>query len=312
MTIKKSIKIFAFLITSCGFFVSCDEEFVPDFPLEEEEIVVEGYIEAGEVTTPPYVLLSHSVAFYDLFRVKDSLNFFIHDARITVDDGFKTVELSEVCTSDLSSLQKQLISQWLGFNIGINKNFCFYTDTLLSMVGQVGRTYDLKIEVEGQVLKSSTSIPSHVPLDSIRFTLPIGDAGDKYKLLAFFQDPANQLNFYRYQTNVNNTQFLSNLTSILTDELYNGKYLDIPIVKGEQPYETIDPTSYGLFFAGDSLIFKWSNIDGAHYDFWNTLEYNSTYRGPFSSYTNILSNIEGGLGIWGGVSNSYYRTRAPE
>ncbi|MEL6924369.1 MAG: DUF4249 family protein [Bacteroidota bacterium] len=49
-----------------------------------------------------------------------------------------------------------------------------------------------------------------------------------------------------------------------------------------------------------------ANIDAAHFDFWSTLEFNAVNQGPFSAYTRIASNVEGGLGIWGGYSVSFY------
>ena len=57
---------------------------------------------------------------------------------------------------------------------------------------------------------------------------------------------------------------------------------------------------------GDSVLIKWTTIDEAHFDFWNTLEFSNANQGPFSSYTRLQSNINGGLGIWGGYSVSYY------
>ena len=44
---------------------------------------------------------------------------------------------------------------------------------------------------------------------------------------------------------------------------------------------------------------------------WNTLEFSNANQGPFASYTRLESNINGGLGIWGGLSVSYY-TRVVE
>ena len=53
------ILLFASLVT----FSSCEEEYIPDTNAAEQEIVVEGYIEAGEGSLPPYVIITRSIPF---------------------------------------------------------------------------------------------------------------------------------------------------------------------------------------------------------------------------------------------------------
>ena len=48
------------------------------------------------------------------------------------------------------------------------------------------------------------------------------------------------------------------------------------------------------------------SIGEEQFNFWNTLEFSRANQGPFSSYTRIDHNVEGGLGIWGGIAARYY------
>jgi len=57
------IKYILSLVLFVGLF-SCETQFIPDISEFEEEIVVEGYIEAGDRPTPPYVILTRSSPFF--------------------------------------------------------------------------------------------------------------------------------------------------------------------------------------------------------------------------------------------------------
>ncbi|MDP4819730.1 MAG: DUF4249 domain-containing protein, partial [Saprospiraceae bacterium] len=57
---------------------------------------------------------------------------------------------------------------------------------------------------------------------------------------------------------------------------------------------------------GDTVVVKWANIDQVQYDFWSSLESAVSNQGPFSTYTRVNSNVNGGLGVWGGLSARYY------
>ena len=101
-------------------------------------------------------------------------------------------------------------------------------------------------------------------------------------------------------------------SSVIDDRFFDGKEFEFPLTKAEPLNEDIDPAEYGYFAVGDTVTLKWSTIDQEHFDFWNTLEFNRVNQGPFSSYTKVDFNIEGGIGIWGGYSSSFYKMVARE
>ena len=129
-------------------------------------------------------------------------------------------------------------------------------------------------------------------------------------MLCYLDDPAGEANFYRYQVGINSSGYISPIASVLDDRLIDGQRASFPLFRPE-PRGTMefDFETFGLYRTGDTVSLKWISLDKAHFDFWNTLEFNSANQGPFSSYTLIDSNIEGGLGIWGGLSASYYELR---
>lgn len=305
------VKILVFLMVV--FFISCEKEFIPATVANGDKIVVEGYIEAGERALPPYVLLTRSIPFFQTLDADRLQNLFIHDAEVFVSDGEKKVQLTELCLEDLTPMQRRLAGGFLGIELdSIGFNFCVYLDLSLSLVGKEGKNYSLTVKTKDQTVSAITTIPKHVPLDSMRFIQPPGKPNDTLlQLRAFISDPKGVPNFYRYQTQINRQQLLAPINSVVDDRLFDGRSFEFPLNRAYPRRAAFDPATFGLYHRGDTITIKWINLDKAHYDFWNTLEFNAVNQGPFSSYTRISSNINGGLGIWGGLSASYYKRAVP-
>ena len=290
-----------------GFF-ACEQPFTPPLPEGELELVVEGYIEGGESATPPYVLLTRSQSFFAELDAETLENLFVRDAEVLVREGSTEVQLTEFCLDELSDSQKALAAQFLGLSIDdLAINLCIYTDLSGQMVGEIGKTYQLEINAEGKTLSAVTIIPPNVQVDSLFFVPPPGAPNDtlaQARLLV--QDPGGEANFYRYFTEVNGGGFQAPFPSVADDRLFDGQFFELPLSKAEDRDAEFDIATNGLFTRGDSVCIKWTNLDEAHFDFWNTVEFNAANQGPFSSYTRVDHNIEGGIGIWGGYSTSFY------
>ncbi len=315
---KNNILVSLFSLILITFFAGCEEEFIPDISSELSEIVVEGYIEGGEQALPPYVLLTRSLPYFAEVSIDQLDSLYVHDAFITVSDGEKNVTLTEVCWNNFTPEEQELLKQILAdLGVGnvedITVNFCVYIDIDSEIEGEIGKTYDLKIEVEGKTLTASTMIPEHVPLEYIEFKKPSGNVADSLmEMRTFIKDPASLTSFYRYFTAVNSEPLIPPFSSVFDDRFFNGQEFELPLSKAEPLNEEIDPSVYGFFVRGDSVTLKWTTIDQEHFDFWNTLEFNRVNQGPFSSYTKVDYNITGGIGIWGGYSSSFYEAVVPE
>lgn len=307
--ISSYLKVVGILLLFC-FVVACEQEFIPEVIGDPDQIVVEGYIEAGERPAPPFVILTRSIPFFSEISAEQLEDIFVRDALVQVSDGTDTIRLTLVCLEDLNEFQSQIAGQFFGFNPdSIGFNFCAYVDLSFSMLGEEGKTYSLEVAVDGKRLFSVATIPNHVPMDSIRFVPPPGDPVDTLaQLRGFITDPADKINYYRYFTEINQEGFLSPFTSVSDDRLFNGQSFEFPLPKAEQPTEEFDPETFGLYRVGDTVSIRWVTFDESQFNFWNTLEFNRANQGPFSSYTRVSSNVEGGLGVWGPFSASYYTT----
>ena len=291
------------------FFTACEERI---FPIDDglpPQLVVEGVIEGGEMPTPAIVILTRTLQFTSDGSQISLDDLFVHDAIITVSDGDRSVVLQETCFDDLTEDQQKLVTENFGGRFdSIGVNLCVYADVLQLMPGEIGKTYSLNILADEQELNAVTTIPPHVPIDSFYFQNRSGDNSPEYfDLIAKISDVEGRPDFYRFFTSTNGSFYDAPLTSVGDDLLFDGQEFEFPLTEGESwadpPPSTQD---YGFFFVGDTISLKWCNFDETHFNFWSTLEFNFFNQGPFGSYTRIDSNIEGGLGVWGGYSVSYY------
>jgi len=306
--IKKIIHNLSFILLGILAF-SCEEEFVPEINNAPSEIVVEGYIEAGDNATSPYVILTRSIPFFNEINLNESEDFYVRNAIITVTNSNQTVELEEFCFNDLDDAQQAIATELFDVDLdSIAVDFCVYIDPSFSMQGSEEERYDLYIEVEGKTITASTYLPKVPSIEDYSFYDTPGLPNDTLReLRVTLQDESNIVNFYRYFTSVNDRGLLASLNSVFNDLFFDGEEIEFPLPKAEEGDVEFDLETYGYYHVGDTIEVKFCTIDEAHYDFWSTLEFNRANQGPFSSYTKISYNIEGGLGIWGGYSASITR-----
>lgn len=275
----KSSTIILSVLTLSMLIFSCEKDITIELPSPEDAIVVEGHIENGQF---PYVLLTRNIGFFEAFDLEELEDLFVFNADVTIFDGIQTIKLIEV-----------------PFPAGGIKG-SIYVGT--SMKGEVGKTYYLTVKADGKTLTAKTSIPNLAPLDSLGFDLHTHPEDDDtlIQLRAFYSDPDTAGNYIRYFTQRNNEPVYPGMFSVFDDNFINGKSFDFPLDRAQARTEGFGST-YGLFNHGDTITVTWNAIDKAHFDFWETWEQTVNSNGnPFGTPTTILTNIEGGLGIWGG------------
>lgn len=308
--------------------MACEKEFNPPSTFTKSELVVEGYITEGDEALPPYVVLTRTVEYSSDFGFSDLGNLFVKDADVRITDGTDTVRLLELCASDLSQLPealRQAALQAIGLpDVNYDEtDLCVYVDLLtplgLGLNVQQGGQYDLMIETEEfGITTATTTIPVGVLVDSLAYrnhpSYPENDS--LVELVLYFTDPVGP-NYYRAFTRRNNEPFYPSSTngtrgSVTDDRIFEGRAFNFTVVRGQSDNEGFDPDSFGYFWRGDTIAFRGSNIDYEHFRFWQTREYASTSQGPFGSYTRIESNINNGLGVWGGYTWRIYELIVPE
>lgn len=299
-----------FLAAAC-LIVGCEEEYIPASNGQGPRYVVEGFIEAGENPFPTYVLLTRTFEFYSELGPQQFTDAFVHDAMVTVSHGTQEFALQEVCFSDLPMELRNEIAGQFGFNgDSLQVDFCVYVDLLRLLQPVIGGTYNLKIQIDDDLITATTTIPNHVRIEDLYFRSPPGQPNDSLaQLRVALSDLPGEMNYYRYLVGINGGNLETGFSSVEEDLFFDGKTFEFQLFNPQTTSGDVDPDVFGLYFVGDSVTVKWTNIDEAHFNFWNTLEFSNANQGPFASYTRLQSNIQGGLGIWGGYSVSYYHVK---
>lgn len=302
------------MLAGVGF--SCEENLTLELPTGEARIVVQGHIQQD---ASPFVMLARSVPILAPASPEVFLNSLVRQASVSVTVDGRTYPLREVPVSQVPPDQLQLLAELYSLPAGTIPNqgpdLPFYLYTNPDLKGETGKLYRLRIEHEGETLTAVTSIPHLNPLDSLWFRPHPDPQNDTLLTLWYrYNDPDTLGNSVRYMTKRNQEPFYPGyFTSVFNDELANGKpYIDFPLERGHPKSAILDEETYSYFRKGDTVTVRWAAIDLPHYQFWFSLEadYNSNGN-PFGSPIKVRSNVQGGLGIWGGYGTTYHYIIAP-
>ncbi len=289
--------------------VGCEQDLTIALPEGKEMLVVEGHIEQG---APPVVVLTRSVPVFSELSLEALDKSFVHGAQITVTSQGRTVVLKEVPSPAFSEQLKETVSLQLGIpkaQLGIPGGFVFYVYTSDELKGEIGQSYRLRIQAEGQSLTAATTIPHLNPIDSL-WIVPHPKQDSLKTLFYRYNDPDTLGNSVRYFTKRNGEPFYPGLfSSVFNDELVNGKSISFPLDRGEpKGQQEVNLDLYSYFGIGDTVTIRWAAIDVPHYRFWFSLENEQNSNGSPIGTPNITrSNISGGLGIWGGYGVTYHQ-----
>ncbi|MBD8347234.1 DUF4249 domain-containing protein [Dysgonomonas sp. HGC4] len=246
MNINKYITIIAAAV-SLFMFTSCEKEIEVDLHSAEPKLVIEGLITPN---TLPTVRLTMSKEF-------NSDNTFdpVLGAIVSVSDDKGNSEILEIDTDGIYRASY--------------------------MLGVPGRTYNLKVNVEGQeYTASSTMSPHTVKIDSTTlYYIPLF----KYPFpMIHFQDPKGSKNYYRELLYINGKRKKLDEDATDTDDR-EGFYMSriIPAYKENGSDED-------AIKKGDTITVEHQLLDKGAFTFFETLGRIS------SSQTNPTSNIKGG------------------
>ena len=291
--------------------VGCTKEVKIDIPGFEEKVVIDGRIETD---MPPIVLISKTQNIYSPTTLDAFLNSLQSGAIVTVSDGTTTVVLDEICSDNLPPGTEAMAAELFGIpeeELG-NYHLCAYSTFNTAIWGQVGKTYSLKVQLNGEIFLSSTQIVNPTPLDSVYWKQdPGANPGHGYSW-ARLSDPGGfdaylwqvkRINMVDGQTKDPN--FKTTFSPVFDDEFFNGQTFDFSY---ENPFtwddETVEDADKGYYKQGDSVVIKFSKIDANVYNFLEKKYIQlGTAGNPFASPTTIPSNIQGGaIGLWAGYS----------
>lgn len=268
--------------------ISCNQD---DFSSEidaESKIVVEGWIEEGDV---PQLILSSSIPIAQVVDSTNVLDRVIRSAKVTVSDG-ETTEVLRV------KKDEDRLSPFVYFGSEI--------------IGKAGRTYTLKIEYLSRVITATTTIPKTVALNSAAYVKNNVTDTTGYIFIKF-DDPINEKNYYQITTRVAEKEpiFVPAFYGNLDDKNFDSPKISMQVNRGVLIFPK---TKYKPYFTDGDLIFvKLRTMNKDVLDFWNSWQneiVNS--RNPiYPSNISLKSNINGGIGIWAGYGQNTILIRIP-
>lgn len=302
------------LIFGLSLFSACTKEVQIDIPGFEEQIVVDGSIETG---MPPIVILSRSKDIYSPTNLEAFLSGFVTDADVFVSDGTNEYQLNLICSDDLPPGMEDLVAGFLGIPADqlAQFNICAYTSLDPAIWGQVGKTYHLRIEHEGNHYTGTTQLlPPHA-LDSLWWKEEASTPGYGFSH-ATLSDPPGAYDAYKWEVKRINlvngepvdSYYRPTFNNVFNDEFFNGKtfsfYYENPWTVGNPD---VEPEHRGRYKLGDTVVVKFSKIDEGTYDFlYSKITQALSSGNPFASPMNVRTNLEGGcLGVWAGYSPLY-------
>ena len=272
--------------------IGCEKNIEFDLDDTPPKLVVEATIENEK---PPVVILTRSTAFFSTITAEALTQSFVHDANVFVSNGTKTHKLKEY-TIPISN------------GVALSYYTIDSSNLASSFVGELNQSYSLLITTDGEEYTATTTIPSITKrIDSIWAKPSNDDDTAKAIVMVKVTDPPGFGDYVRYFTKINNQRFYPPLNSTFDDLFIDGTTYELQLSAGVDRNVADFDTNNDLFYRGDTLTIKLSNIDKATYEFWRTMEFSYASVGnPFSTPTKVLSNISNNaLGYFGGYASQY-------
>ena len=231
-------------------FTSCEEVIDVDLNSAESKLVIEGAI--TDQPGPYTVKISKTTDYY-------------------IPADYPKISGAVITISDNSGFIEHLTETEPGV---------YQTD---SLVGIPGRTYSLKVVLEGKNYTAQSTMPLPLEIDSLTYEEDAHNFGDDklYNVLCNFQDASGYRNFARLKVYQNND--IVNNIFLFNDRLLDGNY-----IRNRIRYQ-FDPN--------DKVMVELWSIEEATYTYYSTMKnaIAADAESPFNSSipANPVSNISG-------------------
>ena len=295
-------------------FIGCEKDIDINVTSEGSQLVVEGYIQQG---FPSYVFLTRSEGFFNPINADFLNNISVNDAEVYIERQDGAVhQLTHINTNLLDSLG-------LSDTIQLPLNALYVDlDYQKGNFSQIGYDYKLIIIWQSDTITATTSIPPQYPIDSVWVERKdILESDYKCYIWARINDPDTIGNcaLVHFKRDVGwkpiDPLFIACAIPARSDQIVNGENFKAFFARSGRfsdedgvllPFLG-DRYEDGNFVEKDIVLLRISHIDLTTYNFWRSVERSQDSGGnPFSEPMNLSSNINGGLGIWGGYGVSYY------
>ena len=323
-----------YLLILSLFIFSCEEEITLELPSSNNQLVVEGAIESGY---PPYVILTKNQGYFDEINENTFSDIFVKDADSVVvwyvnDSGEKEIKELKLIPEIISD--SLLSSDFPVYTINdINELVNIIEDPGNYTFSAPGRTYFLEIHWNNNIYSSSTTIPTPTPLDCLWVEKnETAEKEHKCDIRAIYSDDGSIQNNILIKTKrlehwrkdsltgsaVNEPDDMMKIVDAGSDVLINGESFEtyfprpsengFPTGKWAAERFSVDENNDSIFLPNDLVLVKFCQIDEPSLKFWRSLVRQSSTNGnPFAEPTNLVGNINNGLGIWTGYGSVYYQ-----
>ena len=249
-----------------------------------QKIMVEGFVETGK---HPVVYLSLNVPLWKELDSASVLDHVIRYAKVSISDGTDT----EILTS-----------KW------DKKHFPPYSYNATKLLGEEGKTYQLKVEYGGYTVYASTLLPIGTAINGVESVA--STAADTLRALAVWLNiDKNRKTGFRLYTRKQIDQRYIETPLVFNDGLQLSGLQKFNL--SPQPTKNDSSYSEGKYFnVGDTVDIKVCAQDSVSSTFFKGLSMYSTIAGNIftSEVKPLKSNIsEPGFGIWYGSAVRYYR-----
>ncbi len=237
-----------------------------DLPTYESKIVVECYLEPGK---PFVAVISESVSFFEEPGLPT-----ISGATVTISHQGQMYDLNEGIYTDPDGTKFYNYGSSAICPENYNEDFILFVS-----------------DGKGRIATATTQILEPILIDTLEVVW-MPDDSTKALVYTRFQDPPNEENFYRrmFQSGGILGEGENKQDFTTTDNFATS---DNEIVYG---------TGFD-FIKGDTIISTLFHIDKAYYDFKETVQDAINSNGnPFGQPSVLKSNIEGGIGIFTGLT----------
>jgi hypothetical protein len=259
--VVRSLLFLAFLFSSSG----CRKDITPKLPEYHQKVVIEGAIETGEAAV---VFLSYSVPYFGEFDYEHPEKALVKGAQVVISDGVVSETLKEIDPV----------------------NGYWYVGS--KIIGQVGRTYSVKVTVDGNTYETSTTILTPAPLDTLFYRREHDSLGFVWQT---FSEPPGTGDCYRWFSKRlgRDIFYAAPFNSVFDDKFIDGKTFDFGYDRGRQRIENGDDPERGYYKEGDTIVVKFCKIGRREFDFWTTYYQNKlSNSNPFSAPSNIKSMFD--------------------
>ena len=272
-----------------AFIGSCTEEIDLEQPPYETQIVVDGSIETGR---PARIYLTRSSPYlthYDSASIRET---FLNYARITLTSSKGEKEILTLFRED------QFFPPFVYKSLGIK--------------GETGIRYDIKVEVEGQVVEASTTIPRSPEVVDARFSARTDSSGfieyavqpDGEKMYLFTQ-VASHLAGERLHPSFNPVDVVDagDHDPLWLQVLRSSEHRIYSLDTKPGVYSSLPRFQYSL---SDTVDLAVGTVDSISHEVLRSLfSDRMNQENPFAFRGQpIESNVKGGLGRWTGIGRT--------